>query len=98
MEVTGTSLNNVITEVSGSYLRVHMRDGNYHGNVHAKVYVTYVKVDKLSASSAGSIFFRGVDPARYHIEVSASARRIDRNNRRCQWSPTPAPLAPVKLN
>ena len=72
VEVTGTSLNNVITEVSGSYLRVHMRDGNYHGNVHAKVYVTYVKVDKLSASSAGSIFSEGTIQAS-DLEVSASS-------------------------
>src|SRR5688500_1146828 len=72
VEVTGTSLNNVITEVSGSYLRVHMRDGNYRGNVHAKVYVTYVKVDKLSASSAGSIFSEGAIQAN-EVEVSASS-------------------------
>jgi hypothetical protein len=56
VEVTGTKLENIVTEVSGSYLKVHMRDGNYRGNVNAKVYVTYVKIDKLSASSAGSIF------------------------------------------
>ena len=72
VEVSGTSLNNVITEVSGSYLRVHMRDGNYKGNVQAKVYVTYVKVDKLSASSAGSIFSEGTIQAN-DIEVSASS-------------------------
>ena len=65
-------MNNVITEVSGSYLRVHMRDGNYKGNVQAKVYVTYVKVDKLSASSAGSIFSEGTIQAN-DIEVSASS-------------------------
>ena len=29
VEVTGTSLDNIITEVSGSYLRVHMRNGNH---------------------------------------------------------------------
>lgn len=72
VEVSGTSLSNVITEVSGSYLRVHMRDGNYRGNVQAKVYVTYVKVDKLSASSAGSIFSEGTIEAN-DIEVSASS-------------------------
>ena len=72
MEVTGTRLENVITEVSGSYLRVHMRDGNYKGNVQAKVYVTYVKVDKLSASSAGSIFSEGTIEAN-DMEVNASS-------------------------
>jgi hypothetical protein len=56
VEVTGTKIENVITEISGSYLRVHMKEGNYRNKADAKVYVTYVKVDKLSASSAGSIF------------------------------------------
>lgn len=59
VEVTGTKLENVITEVSGSYLKVHMREGNYRGRVDAKVYVTYLKINKLSASSAGSIFSDG---------------------------------------
>ncbi|HEY9049362.1 MAG TPA: head GIN domain-containing protein [Ohtaekwangia sp.] len=56
VEVSGTDPENVITEVSGSYLKVHMKDGRYRGSVSAKVYVTYVKLDKLSASSAGSIY------------------------------------------
>jgi len=57
VEVSGTAgLENVITEVSGSYLKVHMNDGPHKGNYSVKVYVTYVKLSKLSASSAGSIF------------------------------------------
>lgn len=56
VRVTGTDPSNVITEVSGSYLRVHMRSGGYMGRVDAKVDVTYVEVDKLSASSAGTIY------------------------------------------
>jgi hypothetical protein len=72
VEVTGTKLENIITEVSGSYLRVHMRDGGYRGKITAKVYVTYVKVDKLSASSAGSIFSEGTIEAG-DMEVSASS-------------------------
>lgn len=71
VEVTGTSPSNVITEVSGSYLKVHMRDGNYR-HVDAKVYVTYVKVDKLFASSAGSIFSEGSLKAE-DMEISASS-------------------------
>jgi hypothetical protein len=55
IEVTGTSPSNVITEISGTYLKVHMRDGNYR-NVNAKVYVTYVSVEKLYASSAGNLY------------------------------------------
>jgi hypothetical protein len=55
VEVTGTSVSNVITEISGTYLKVHMRDGNYR-NANAKVYVTYVSVEKLYASSAGNLY------------------------------------------
>ncbi len=72
VEVSGTSVDNVITEVSGSYLRVHMRDGDYRGNVNAKVYVTYVMVNKLLASSAGSIFSEDALEAN-EMEVSASS-------------------------
>jgi hypothetical protein len=56
VEVTGTALSHVITEVSGSYLKVHMAEGRYIGKITVKVYVTYVKVDKLSASSGSNIF------------------------------------------
>jgi hypothetical protein len=71
VEVTGTSLDEVLTEVSGSYLKVHMKEGN-HRNVNVKVYVTYVQLDKLSASSAGSIFSDGTIKAR-SMEISASS-------------------------
>lgn len=72
VEVSGTSLENVITELSGSYLKVHMRSGDYRGSVDVKVYVTYVKIDKLSASSAGSIFSEGSIDADA-LELSASS-------------------------
>jgi hypothetical protein len=76
VEVYGTSLNNVITEVSGSYLKVHMREEN-RGRVNVKVYVTYVKVDKLSASSAGSIFSEGTIDANSMEISSSSAANIE---------------------
>jgi hypothetical protein len=73
IEVTGTSPENVVTEVSGSYLKVHMRDGNNHyRNVNVKVYVTYVQIDKLSASSAGNIYSEGPIKAK-SMEISASS-------------------------
>lgn len=71
VEVTGTSVSNVITEVSGSYLKIHLRDVSGR-NVNAKVYVTYVNLNKLSASSAGSIFSDGPLTAG-HMEISASS-------------------------
>ncbi len=72
VEVTGTDISNVITEVSGSYLKVHMRDGNYRDRVDAKVYVTYTKLDRLSASSAGTISSQGVIDAS-SMEISSSS-------------------------
>jgi hypothetical protein len=72
VEVTGTKPENVVTEVSGSFLKVHMRDGNFRNNIDAKVYVTYVSLDKLSASSAGSIFSEGSIAAK-DLEISASS-------------------------
>lgn len=71
VEVTGTRASNVVTEVSGSYLRIHMRDVSGR-NVSAKVYVTYVSLDKLSVSSAGSIFSDGALKAD-HMEISATS-------------------------
>ncbi len=71
VEVTGTDPSNVITEISGSYLKVHMKDGRYR-SVDAKVYVTYVDLDKLSASSAGSIFSEGTIKTRL-MDISASS-------------------------
>ncbi|AYB34336.1 head GIN domain-containing protein [Chryseolinea soli] len=69
----GIRPEDVMTEVSGSYLKVHMRDGN-HGSRHGtvKVYVTYVKIDKLSASSAGSIYSEGTIQAS-NLEISTSS-------------------------
>jgi hypothetical protein len=71
VEVYGTRVDNVITEVSGSYLKIHMREDN-RGNVNVKVYVTYVKIDKLSASSAGSIYAEGTIDAN-SLEISSSS-------------------------
>ena len=71
VEVSGTDIDNVITEVSGSYLKVHMRDGRYR-KVDARVYVTYVRVDKLYASSAGSIYAENTLKVE-DMEISASS-------------------------
>lgn len=98
VEVTGTSIDNVLTEVSGSYLKVHMRDGNYRGHVDAKVYVTYVKVDKLSASSAGSIFSQGtIDASELEISSSSAANiEIQVNGGAVEISASSAGEAEVK--
>src|SRR5882672_1120721 len=75
VEVTGGSLSDVLTEVEGSSLRIKMRDNrNFWSKVNVKVYVTYVSLEKISASSASSIFSDGVIKAnRIDIAVSSAA-------------------------
>ena len=71
VEVTGGSLKDVVTEVSGSYLKVGMGDGR-HNKISVKVYVTYVKIEKLSVSAAASIFAQDIIKAN-SIEINASS-------------------------
>lgn len=59
VDVDGVSLNAVITEVSGNYLRIHMREGSYR-NRKVDVAVTYVTLERISASSACSVNSEGV--------------------------------------
>ena len=75
--VEGTDASNIITEVSGSYLKVHRKDGRYRPGIDAKVYVTYVNLNKLSASSAGSIFSEAAIGARDMDISSSSAGTIE---------------------
>ena len=56
VEATGTELSNVLTEVNGTTLKIHMRDGNFRGRKSVKVYVTFTRLEKLSASSAANLF------------------------------------------
>ena len=45
VEVTGTDAENVLTEVSGDRLKVHMASGNWK-NVNAFVRVTYKELER----------------------------------------------------
>jgi hypothetical protein len=73
VEVSGTSLSNVITEVSGTYLKIRMSEGN-HKNTTVKVYVTYVALEKISASSASSVYSDGSITAKaFRIDISSAA-------------------------
>ena len=74
VEATGTKLSNVITEVSGNTLKIHMQSGNYRDRKNVKVYVTYVALDRVSASSAASVFSSGTIKAnQFDINVSSAA-------------------------
>lgn len=73
VETTDMRLSDVLTEVSGSYLKIHMRDGGHRkGNV--KVYVTYVSINKVSASSASNVFSEGtIHSGSLDVSVSSAA-------------------------
>ena len=71
LEVTGVKPSAVVTEISGDYLKIHMREGRYRDKT-VKVYVTYVTLEKLSASSAANIFSESVIKAN-HLTLSASS-------------------------
>ena len=72
VEVDGLPLNSIITEVSGSYLEIHRSSNSSRYRGSAKVYVTYVKVENLSASSAGAIYSENTITAD-NMDISASS-------------------------
>ncbi|NOT76742.1 MAG: DUF2807 domain-containing protein [Cyclobacteriaceae bacterium] len=72
------NLSDVVTEISGSYLKIQMRSsGGWGNNTSAKgvkVYVTYVEIDKISASSASNVFSEGImKTASMEIHASSAA-------------------------
>ncbi len=73
VEVTGTDLSKVITEVSGSYLKIHMASGTFR-KTNVKAYVTYVNLERISASSASNVFSEeAVKTNTMDISVSSAA-------------------------
>ena len=73
VEVSGVSLSEVITEISGSYLKIHMASGNYR-KTNVKVFVTYVNLEKIYASSASNVFSEGtIKASTMDISVSSAA-------------------------
>src|SRR5690348_15691937 len=76
VEVTGIKPEVVITEVSGDYLKIHMQEGRYKDRT-VKVYVTYVEINKLSASSASNIFAEGPIKTKKLMLSASSAGTID---------------------
>ena len=76
VEVTGIKLSDVITEVSGDYLKIHMAEGRYRDRT-VKVYVTYIEINRLSASSASNIFAEGPVKTKILTLNASSAATID---------------------
>lgn len=71
IEAIYPDVDEVMTEVSGGYLKIHLKETNYR-KVDVKVYVEYVSLDKLSVSSAASIFSEGTIKATT-IDLNASS-------------------------
>ncbi|HLT82342.1 MAG TPA: head GIN domain-containing protein [Cyclobacteriaceae bacterium] len=78
VEVGGnTELSHIVTEVSGDYLRIHVREGRFRRNVNARVFVTYRDIDRISTSSAANVYSDGVLRAR-NLEIEcASAASVE---------------------
>jgi hypothetical protein len=79
LETTGVSPADVITEVIGGNLKIHMRDGNYRNSRNVKVYVTYVDLERISSSSAANVFSDGVIKAKRMYISTSSAGSIEIN-------------------
>lgn len=80
VEVSGdTDLSNIVTEVSGTYLKIHVANGRFRRNIYAKVFVTYKTLSKISASSAANVYNEGVLNTRNLDLGCASAASIELN-------------------
>ncbi len=81
--LTDGSLSDVITEISGNNLKIHIGDRigskSKEDEKSVKVYVTYVEIDKISASTASSVFSDGVIKAILMEIHSSTAAKIELN-------------------
>lgn len=72
IEVKGADPENILTEISGKRLKIHMERGNWR-NVNAKVYLTYVEIDNIEISSAASVYTDGVlKTDNLYVDVSSA--------------------------
>jgi len=71
IEVKGIDLDEVLTETSGSKLRIHLERGN-HRNVDVKIWLTYVNLEEIDISSAASVQTESVLRAD-NLKVEASS-------------------------
>ena len=84
VESDDVSLDRIITDVSGSILKIHL-DGNNRG-YDIKVYVTFVALEEISASSAADIYSESVIEAEdlvlsvssaANLEIEIRAKRVE---------------------
>ena len=77
VEVERVPLSAVITEVSGNYLKIHMAEGRYNNERRVRVVVTYVTIEKVSASQAAEILSEGTLKAATLDIAATSAASIE---------------------
>lgn len=77
IETTGVDPSEILTEISGSYLKIQMAPGNYRNRGSVKVYVTYVELDKIVATSASNVFSDGQIKSNSMELHAASAATIE---------------------
>lgn len=73
IEASGKDLDEVLTEVSGGKLKIHL-EGNSHRNVNVTVWVTYKSINAVSVSSAASMEGENdvIASDDFNIEVSSA--------------------------
>jgi hypothetical protein len=73
VEARGIALDEVLTEVYGDRLKIHL-SGNRFRSPSVKVYVTYVLLESIAASSAATVIAEGaIKGERLDIDVSSAA-------------------------
>lgn len=74
VEVSGTDAENVLTEVSGDRLKIHMASGNWK-NVNAFVKLTYRNLEEINVSSAASVSTESaISSDRMEMDVSSAGK------------------------
>lgn len=72
IEASRIAVEDVLTEISGSELKIHLNGDNHH-NVEVTVTVTFVKLNGLGASSAASIEVQDAVETTGDFEVGCSS-------------------------
>lgn len=75
VEVDGTDLEDIVTEVRGDRLEIEMRDRERYTyrNVDVKVYLTYREIEEIDVSSAADVYSKDIlSTDELDIEVSSA--------------------------
>ena len=72
LSVSGIDLDEVLTEVSGSRLKIHLDDGR-HNNIDVDITLTYKSIERLKVSSAADVRTKGpIKADNFEVDVSSA--------------------------